>query len=103
LAAGTTASGAAGSGAGRSQPAAANPRLSASETSAKDRQRNNPGSSAIADSLHQKRAPWLGRGAWCKVASILEFTKYHALGNDYLVMDAAAFDPGQVEALAPRI
>jgi diaminopimelate epimerase len=33
----------------------------------------------------------------------LEFTKYHALGNDYLVMDAAAFGPGQAQALAPRI
>lgn len=33
----------------------------------------------------------------------MEFAKYHALGNDYLVMDAAAFGPGQVNALAPRI
>jgi diaminopimelate epimerase len=33
----------------------------------------------------------------------LEFAKYHALGNDYLVMDAAAFGPGQAQALAPRI
>jgi diaminopimelate epimerase len=33
----------------------------------------------------------------------LEFTKYHALGNDYLVMDATAFGPGQAQALAPRI
>jgi diaminopimelate epimerase len=33
----------------------------------------------------------------------LEFAKYHALGNDYLVMDPAAFGPGQAEALAPRI
>lgn len=49
------------------------------------------------------RAPWLGTRAWYKVASILEFTKYHALGNDYLVMDSAAFAPGQLPALAPRI
>ena len=33
----------------------------------------------------------------------MEFAKYHALGNDYLVMQAAAFGPGQVHALAPRI
>ncbi|HTV19702.1 MAG TPA: diaminopimelate epimerase [Polyangiaceae bacterium] len=33
----------------------------------------------------------------------MEFAKYHALGNDYLVMDAAAFGPAQVHALAPRI
>jgi diaminopimelate epimerase len=33
----------------------------------------------------------------------LEFAKYHALGNDYLVMDAAAFGPGEAQALAPRI
>ena len=54
-------------------------------------------------SLHQKPAPWLATGAWCKFPGALEFAKYHALGNDYLVMDAAAFGPGQAQALAPRI
>jgi diaminopimelate epimerase len=33
----------------------------------------------------------------------VEFAKYQALGNDYLVMDPAAFAPGQVNVLAPRI
>ncbi len=33
----------------------------------------------------------------------MEFTKYHGLGNDYLVMDPAAFAPGQEHVLAPRI
>lgn len=33
----------------------------------------------------------------------MEFAKYHALGNDYLVMDGGAFAPGQARALAPRI
>jgi diaminopimelate epimerase len=33
----------------------------------------------------------------------VEFAKYQALGNDYLVMDPAAFAPGQVNALARRI
>lgn len=33
----------------------------------------------------------------------MKFTKYHGLGNDYLVMDAAAFAPGQENALAQRI
>jgi diaminopimelate epimerase len=33
----------------------------------------------------------------------VEFAKYQALGNDYLVMDPGAFAPGQVNALAPRI
>jgi diaminopimelate epimerase len=33
----------------------------------------------------------------------VEFSKYQALGNDYLVMDPAAFAPGQANALARRI
>jgi diaminopimelate epimerase len=33
----------------------------------------------------------------------VEFAKYHALGNDYLVMDPTALAPGQVNALARRI
>jgi diaminopimelate epimerase len=33
----------------------------------------------------------------------VKFTKYHGLGNDYLVMDPAAFAPGQLSALAVRI
>jgi diaminopimelate epimerase len=33
----------------------------------------------------------------------VEFAKYHALGNDYLVMDPAALALGQVNALARRI
>jgi diaminopimelate epimerase len=33
----------------------------------------------------------------------VEFAKYQALGNDYLVMDPADFAPGQVNALARRI
>lgn len=33
----------------------------------------------------------------------MEFVKYHALGNDYLVMEAAALGPGDVHALAARI
>jgi diaminopimelate epimerase len=33
----------------------------------------------------------------------VEFAKYQALGNDYLVMDPTAFAPGQVNRLAPRI
>jgi len=58
---------------------------------------------ASAASLHQKPRRWLARGAWCKFPSALEFAKYHALGNDYLVMDAAAFGPADVHTLAPRI
>src|SRR5262245_49442897 len=59
------------------------------------------------ESIGGERTPkvpqWLGAGPCCKVRAALEFAKYHALGNDYLVMDAAAFGPVQVHALAPRI
>lgn len=33
----------------------------------------------------------------------MQFTKYHALGNDYLVMEPAAFPPDRLPALAARI
>jgi diaminopimelate epimerase len=33
----------------------------------------------------------------------VKFTKYHGLGNDYLVMDPAAFGQDAVQLLAPRI
>jgi diaminopimelate epimerase len=33
----------------------------------------------------------------------VKFTKYHGLGNDYLVMDPAGFGQGAVNLLAPRI
>jgi diaminopimelate epimerase len=33
----------------------------------------------------------------------VQFTKYHGLGNDYLVMDPASITPERAQALAPRI
>jgi diaminopimelate epimerase len=109
LAAGADASGALGLGGGRWQPATASARANPA-IEKKDRGRTNADRrngdtkcECIAASLHQKPAAWLAGAAWCKFPDALEFTKYHALGNDYLVMRPADFGPGQAQALAPRI